>query len=85
MAPDGPTATPLNAHVGGMFGAAAAPSSRLTDQSSILSFIESNWSTGQIGGASYDALAGPLTNMLDFTTKRTDKLILDPTTGERVH
>ena len=57
--------------------------STLTDQSSILSFIESNWSTGQIGGASFDALAGPLTNMLDFTTKRTDKLILDPVTGER--
>ena len=38
----------------------------LTDQSSILRFIEDNWSTGRIGGGSFDALAGPLNNMFDF-------------------
>jgi phospholipase C len=38
----------------------------LTDQSSVLRFIEENWGTGQIGGGSYDQLAGPLWNMFDF-------------------
>jgi phospholipase C len=32
----------------------------LTDQSSVLRLIEKNWGTGQIGGGSYDQLAGPL-------------------------
>ena len=41
----------------------------LTDQSSILRFIEDNWSTGRIGGGSFDALAGPLNNMFDFSNK----------------
>jgi hypothetical protein len=37
-----------------------------TDQTSILKFIEDNWSTGQIGDGSYDERAGDLSNMLDF-------------------
>ena len=31
----------------------------LTDQSSVLRFIEENWGTGQIGDGSFDQLAGP--------------------------
>ena len=38
----------------------------LTTQSSILKFVEDNWSTGQIGGVSADATAGTLYNMFDF-------------------
>ncbi len=41
----------------------------LTDQSSILRFIEDNWQTGRIGNQSFDAIAGPLLNMFDFRTE----------------
>jgi phospholipase C len=55
----------------------------LTDQSSILRFIEDNWGTGTIGGGSYDELAGPLTNMFDFSGHGSaGKLVLNPTTGQ---
>jgi phospholipase C len=55
----------------------------LTDQSSILKFIEDNWYLGRIGGASLDAKAGSLNNMFDFSHgPRNPKLFLDPTTGE---
>jgi phospholipase C len=61
----------------------------LTDQGSVLRFIEENWGTGQIGGGSYDQLAGPLWNMFDFDdghfpflTAGQRQLILDPTTGQ---
>jgi phospholipase C len=56
----------------------------LTDQSSIIRFVEDNWGTGRIGGGSFDALAGPLTNMFDFSEEHESDervLILDPTTG----
>ena len=56
----------------------------LTDQSSILRFVEDNWLAGErIGGGSYDALAGSLDSMFDFRGPKAAKLILDPTTGER--
>jgi phospholipase C len=59
----------------------------LTDQSSVLRFIEDNWGTGRIGGGSFDELAGPLTNMFDFVERhfgeQERRLFLDPTTGER--
>src|SRR3977135_3038488 len=38
----------------------------LTDQSSILRFVEDNWSLGRIGDGSYDAKAGTLLNMFSF-------------------
>ncbi len=55
----------------------------LTDQSSIIRFIEDNWGTGRIGGGSYDALAGSLINMFDFSQTQYGKrrLILDPIKG----
>ena len=57
----------------------------LTDQSSVLRFIEENWSTGQIGGGSFDQLAGSLMNMFTFdspTAFGERRLLLDPTTGQ---
>ena len=56
----------------------------LTDQSSILQFIENNWELGRIGGGSTDAVAGSLRNMFDFNPNypRAPKLILNETTGE---
>ena len=55
----------------------------LTDQASILRFIEDNWQLGRIGDQSFDARAGSIGNMFDFdpNDKAAPKLFLDPTTG----
>ncbi|HEV3330146.1 MAG TPA: alkaline phosphatase family protein [Bryobacteraceae bacterium] len=53
----------------------------VTDQSSILKFVEDNWSLGRIGGNSADAYAGSLLNMFKFTNPPARAVILDPTTG----
>ncbi|MFI9386550.1 phospholipase C [Kutzneria sp. NPDC052558] len=54
----------------------------LTDQTSILKFIEENWRTGQIGDHSFDQRAGSLTGLFDFWQRPSaKKLILDPKTG----
>jgi phospholipase C len=53
-----------------------------TDQSSILRFIEDNWSLGRLGNQSFDALAGSLKHLFDFRPEhRAPKLWLDPSTG----
>jgi len=66
----------------------------ITDQSSILRFIEDNFDLGRIGGASNDYKAGKLDNMFDFDDShgrdrgyRGDDrtLLLSPTTGEVVN
>jgi phospholipase C len=58
---------------------------RVTDQSSILRFIEDNWDLGRISNGSTDAIAGRLNGMFDFDEgPQNHKLILDPTTGQRV-
>lgn len=58
----------------------------LTDQASILKFIEDNWKLGSIGGASLDAKAGSLNNMFDFKKgPSTQRLFLNETTGEPVN
>ncbi|HYM69797.1 MAG TPA: alkaline phosphatase family protein [bacterium] len=55
----------------------------LTDQSSILRFIEDNWGLGRIGDHSFDAMAGSMLNMFAFTQlQRPGTLFLDPETGE---
>ena len=57
----------------------------LTDQSSVLRFIEDNWGTGQIGGGSFDQIAGSLLNMFDFSSNTSrGPLLLDPNTGQPV-
>jgi len=56
----------------------------VTDQSSILRFIEDNWNLGRIGNGSADAIAGTLDGMFDFDRDDhagNSKLILDPDTG----
>ena len=57
----------------------------LTDQSSILRFIEDNWLAGQRiqPGGSFDTIAGRIDNMFDFSDHDRDdgKLWLDPATG----
>jgi phospholipase C len=37
-----------------------------TDQTSVLRFIEDNWSLGRIGDQSFDEKAGSLQNMFDW-------------------
>jgi len=63
------------------FSKVNAVDSSITDQSSILKLIEDNWHTGRIGDGSFDAIAGPLTNMFDFTKPAAKPLYLDPNTG----
>jgi phospholipase C len=55
----------------------------VTDQTSILRFVEDNWlGAERIGQGSFDALANPLNNMFDFSQKKNGgQFILDPTTG----
>jgi phospholipase C len=56
----------------------------LTDQSSVLRFIEDNWLSGERvqPGGSFDTIAGPLDNMFDFDHGgEARRLILDPATG----
>jgi len=54
----------------------------LTDQTSILRFIEDNWRLGRIGDASFDARAGSLNRLFDFSGNRNRRLFLSPATGE---
>ena len=57
----------------------------LTDQSSILKFIEDNWRLPKIAG-SFDMVAGTLNHLFDFSDRRGEnaKLYLDATTGQPV-
>jgi phospholipase C len=57
----------------------------VTDQSSILRFIEDNWNLGRIGSGSTDIIAGSLNGLFDFDDRGcASKLILDPVTGQVV-
>jgi phospholipase C len=55
----------------------------VTDQTSILRFVEDNWLGGErIGQGSFDALANPLNNMFDFSQQKNGGLFLiNPGTG----
>ncbi|MFD1661781.1 phospholipase C [Streptomyces caeni] len=49
----------------------------LTDQSSIIRFIEDNWHTGRIGDHSFDATAGSLSGMFDFRHPNNKQVLLN--------
>jgi phospholipase C len=55
----------------------------VTDQSSVIRFIEDNWDLGRLGNQSSDAIAGSLGTLFDFDPdhSRAPELILNPTTG----
>jgi phospholipase C len=59
----------------------------VTDQTSVLRFIEDNWLGGQrIGQGSFDSLASPINQMFDFSAPRNSgRLFLNPSTGQPVH
>ena len=62
-------------------------SHKVIDQSSVVRFIEDNWLDGQrLGGGSFDAIAGSISDMFDFNQRdwREDRLFLDPSSGEPV-
>lgn len=55
----------------------------VTDQTSVLAFIEDNWHLGRLGDGSFDALAGTLDNLFRFHRHRSAaRLYLSPSTGE---
>ena len=61
----------------------------VTDQSSVLRFIEDNWLGGErIGQGSFDAIANSITQMFEFSqnaqANQGNLLILDPNTGQPV-
>jgi phospholipase C len=53
----------------------------VTDQTSVLRFIEDNWNLGRIGDYSFDEFAGSLLPLFDFQNPNYKRLILDPNTG----
>jgi phospholipase C len=58
----------------------------VTDQTSIIRFVEDNWLGGQrIGNGSFDAISGSLAGMFDFNQPHNSGLyLLKPSTGEVV-
>ncbi|WP_127900993.1 phospholipase C [Solirhodobacter olei] len=55
----------------------------VTDQSSVMRFIEDNWLSGaRLGGGSFDAISGTIDGMFNWAKPAAGKLILDPATGE---
>ena len=59
----------------------------VTDQTSVLRFVEDNWLGGQrIGQGSFDSLASPINQMFDFSSPRNSgRLFFNPSTGQPVH
>jgi phospholipase C len=57
----------------------------VTDQSSIIHFIEDNWLGGQrIGQGSFDGIASSLNQFFNFNKIRSNGILfLNPTTGEK--
>lgn len=57
----------------------------LTDQTSIIRFIEDNWLSGErVGHGSFDAIAGSIDGMFDFEHPHDQRMKLNPSTGEVV-
>ena len=59
----------------------------VTDQTSVIRFIEDNWlGSERIGNGSFDAIANSISSMFDFTQRITNDLyILNENTGEPVN
>jgi phospholipase C len=55
----------------------------IIDQSSVVKFIEDNWLGGERLPGSFDAVAGSIEDMFDFSQgPRSDRLFLNPSSGE---
>jgi phospholipase C len=57
----------------------------VTDQSSIIRFVEDNWLSGQrIGQGSFDGIANSISQMFNFNKVRSNGvLFLNPSIGEK--
>ena len=57
----------------------------VTDQTSVIRFVEDNWLAGQrIGTGSFDAIASSISQMFAFSKIRSNgTLFLNPSTGEK--
>jgi phospholipase C len=54
----------------------------VTDQTSIVRFVEDNWLNGErIGNGSFDSIANSIANMFDFEKSNKKLYILDPNSG----
>ena len=52
---------------------------RVTDQSSVIRFVEDNWKLDRIGNGSADAIAGTLDGLFDFSEHGGNRRVfLDP-------
>ena len=60
-------------------------SDSLIDQSSVVKFIESNWSLPAMGNGASDAASGSLDSLFNFSGPQAPPLFLDPSTGEPMH
>jgi phospholipase C len=58
----------------------------VTDQTSVIHFVEDNWLGGErIGGGSFDAVGNSIVQMFDLSNIRLDgTLLLNPSTGEPI-
>ena len=58
----------------------------VTDQTSVLRFIEDNWLNGERITGSFDAYANSIVQMFDFKHRngQNSELILDPLSGQPV-
>ena len=55
---------------------------QITDQTSILRFIEDNWNLGRLGDQSFDAKAGTILNMFNLSSGHyAEKLFLNSSIG----
>ncbi len=54
----------------------------LSDQSSVLRFIEDNWRLDRMGAGSFDVIAGSLNTLFDFSHPHANAVQLDPATGK---
>jgi phospholipase C len=55
----------------------------ITDQSSVVRFIEDNWLNGERIPGSFDAIAGPLDNMFNFdAAPNTATFMLNESSGQ---
>jgi phospholipase C len=54
----------------------------LTNQTSVVRFIEDNWGLGRVGSGSMDTRSGSLTSLFSFDHPSADKLMLNPATGQ---
>ncbi len=54
----------------------------ITDQTSILRFVENNWGLGRIGNGSFDQLAGSMNGLFDWSHPHRTPLFLAPYSGQ---